>query len=93
MTRKKNRPQLQFDFMIFPEGCRRACDVPYEECCNCGLDTLDHTVGLSFQDKNYALLYGNEAYCQVCLKDYERLHPGTVKRLRERDGYVAARDK
>ena len=50
---KRKKLQLQFDFMIFPEGCRRACDVPYKECSCCGLDTLDHTVDLSFEDKNY----------------------------------------
>lgn len=84
--RRKEKPQLQFDFMIFPEGCRRACDVPYEECSKCGLDTMDHTVDLSFQDKNYMLQYGQQAFCQVCLKDYERLHPGTIAKMRQKEG-------
>lgn len=56
--------------------------MPYEECYECGLDTLDHTVGFSFLDKNYMLQYGQKAFCQVCLKDYERLHPGTVAKIK-----------
>ena len=84
--RRKEKPQLQFDFMIFPEGCRRASDVPSEECHNCGLDTMDHTVGLSFQNKNYMLKYGEQAFCLVCLKDYERLHPGTIAKMRQKEG-------
>ena len=59
--RRKEKPQLQFDFMIFPEGCRRACDVSVEECDKCGLDDMDHTVGFSFVNKNHMLKYGEKA--------------------------------
>jgi hypothetical protein len=84
--RRKEKPQLQFDFMIFPEGCRRACDVPFEECDKCGLGDMDHTVDFSFQDRNHLLKYGEKAYCQVCLKDYERLHPGTIAKMKQKEG-------
>lgn len=84
--RRKEKPQLQFDFMIFPEGCRRACDVSTEECFKCGLGDMDHTVGFSFENKNHELKYGEKAYCQVCLKDYERLHPGTIAKMRQKEG-------
>jgi hypothetical protein len=81
--RRKEKLQLQFDFMIFPANCRRACDVPHAECSTCGLDTLDHTVGFLFEDKNYHIINSvGHTYCQVCIKDYEKVCPGTLKRLK-----------
>lgn len=83
MKRRREKQQLQFEFMIFPESCRRACDVPHDECSTCELDTLDHTVGFKLENKNYHLDHpGSHAYCQVCLKDYEKISPGTIAKLR-----------
>ena len=83
MAQRQKRSQLQFDFMNIPEGVRRGGDVPQEECLKCGLDTMDHTIGFKFESKNYNILHPeSRAYCHVCLKDYEKLHPGTVASLR-----------
>ncbi len=80
--RRKKNQQLQFDFMIFPANCRRGSDVPDSECSVCGLGTLDHTVGFIFEDRNYHIRHPeSHAYCHVCLKDYEKVYPGTIKRL------------
>ncbi len=86
MTRRREKPQLQFDFMIFPEGCRRGSEVPHDECSTCELGTLDHTVGFMFKNKNHELIHGEAAYCHVCLKDYEKVVPGTIAKMRLEEG-------
>jgi len=74
--------QLSFKFYHIPDNVRFCNDVSGEECEKCNFSTYDHCIGFIFPDPNYLLLLNQEAYHKVCLKDYERLHPGTIEKIK-----------